>query len=188
MIWQVDLWLLLLVVLCAVGAIALRSLLSAVVAFSAYSFLMCLVWTEMGAVDVAFTEAVVGAGVSTIFFIAALFHTTAAPSVPSPNKPQHERHSFSFDVNSAMILAFAACLLTVLSTAEFPMWGSPDSQAATGVVAYYVENAVREIHVPNLVTAILGDYRGYDTMFELVVIFCAGICVTSILKQDKKNG
>jgi uncharacterized MnhB-related membrane protein len=42
----------------------------------AYSFLMCLIWTGMGAVDVAFTEATVGAGVSTVFFVAAIYFTT----------------------------------------------------------------------------------------------------------------
>jgi multicomponent Na+:H+ antiporter subunit B len=39
--------------------------------------------------------------------------------------------------------------------------------------------------VPNLVTAILGDYRGYDTMFETVVIYCAGLAVVSVLRRRK---
>jgi uncharacterized MnhB-related membrane protein len=51
-----------------------KDLLSAIILLSAFSFFMCLAWTEMGAVDVAFTEAAVGAGVSTAFFIAALYH------------------------------------------------------------------------------------------------------------------
>jgi uncharacterized MnhB-related membrane protein len=76
MIWQLDLILLILVVFCAVATITVKDLLSATIIFSAYSFLMCLLWAEMGAVDVAFTEATVGAGVSTIFFIAAIFRTT----------------------------------------------------------------------------------------------------------------
>ena len=63
------------VYVCAIAAITTRDLLSAVVILGAYSFLMCLIWTEMAAVDVAFTEAAVGAGVSTAFFIAALYHT-----------------------------------------------------------------------------------------------------------------
>jgi uncharacterized MnhB-related membrane protein len=53
-----------------------RDLLGAAVLFAAYSFLMCLLWSVMGAVDVSFTEASVGAGVSTVFFVAAVFHTT----------------------------------------------------------------------------------------------------------------
>jgi energy-converting hydrogenase B subunit D len=76
MIWQIDLIILTLLVICAVAAINVRDLLGAAVIFGVYSFLMCVLWAEMGAVDVAFTEATVGAGVSTILFIAAIFRTT----------------------------------------------------------------------------------------------------------------
>jgi len=76
MIWQFDLILLTLVVICAVAAINVKDLLSSAIILGAYSFLMCLVWTGMGAVDVAFTEAAVGAGVSTVFFVAAIYFTT----------------------------------------------------------------------------------------------------------------
>lgn len=76
MIWQLDIVLLTLVIICAAAAISLKDLFSATVLFSAFSFLMAMLWAEMGAVDVAFTEAAVGAGVSTAFFIAAVFQTT----------------------------------------------------------------------------------------------------------------
>ena len=70
MIWPYDFGLLLLVVITAILALNLRDLMGASVVFGTYSFLMCLLWTAMAAVDVAFTEAAVGAGVSTVFFIA----------------------------------------------------------------------------------------------------------------------
>ncbi|MBC2694496.1 MAG: DUF4040 domain-containing protein [Desulfobacteraceae bacterium] len=76
MIWQLDLILLLLVLITGIAALSVRDLLSSAIILGAYSFLMCLLWTEMGAVDVAFTEATVGAGVSTVFFVAAIYHTT----------------------------------------------------------------------------------------------------------------
>jgi len=76
MIWQLDLMILTLVVICAVATITIRDLLGASVVFGVYSFLMCLLWAEMGAVDVAFTEATVGAGISTILFIGAILRTT----------------------------------------------------------------------------------------------------------------
>ncbi len=76
MIWQADLLLLTLVVICGVTTIVLKDLLAATLVFSVYSFLMCLLWAEMGAVDVAFTEATVGAGVSTVFFIATILRTS----------------------------------------------------------------------------------------------------------------
>ncbi len=76
MIWQLDLAILTLVVVTAVGAIYIKDLLGTAILFGAYSFLMCLLWSIMGAVDVAFTEASVGAGVSTVFFVGAVFRTT----------------------------------------------------------------------------------------------------------------
>jgi uncharacterized MnhB-related membrane protein len=76
MIWQLDLMILTLVVICALVTINIKDLLGASVVFGIYSFLMCLLCAEMGAVDVAFTEATVGAGVSTIFFISAILRTT----------------------------------------------------------------------------------------------------------------
>ena len=76
MSWELDLAILTLVVFCAIGAITVKDLLGAAILFGSYSFMMCLLWSVMGAVDVAFTEASVGAGVSTVFFVAAVFHTT----------------------------------------------------------------------------------------------------------------
>ncbi len=76
MIWQLDLIILLMVVICGIAAISIRDLLGSALMFGAYSFMMCLLWSIMGAVDVSFTEASVGAGVSTVFFVAAVFRTT----------------------------------------------------------------------------------------------------------------
>lgn len=76
MTWSLDLILLPLVIVSAIGAITVKDLLGASILLSAYSFLLCLIWAIMGAVDVSFTEATVGAGVSTVFCVAAVFHTT----------------------------------------------------------------------------------------------------------------
>jgi energy-converting hydrogenase B subunit D len=75
MIVAFDLILLIFVVICAVAAISVKDLLSAVVILGAYSFFMCLLWAEMGAVDVAFTEASVSAGIGTVLFIVAVSKT-----------------------------------------------------------------------------------------------------------------
>jgi multicomponent Na+:H+ antiporter subunit B len=86
-------------------------------------------------------------------------------------------------------LAFVATLVTgailLYGTMDFPAWGDPQAPAATHLSNYYIENAVAETQVPNLVTAVLGDYRGYDTMFETVVIYCAGLAVVSVLRRKK---
>lgn len=76
MVWQIDVIILTLVIISGIAAITIRDLLGAAVLFGAYSFLMCLLWAIMGAVDVSFTEASVGAGVSTVLFVAAVFQTT----------------------------------------------------------------------------------------------------------------
>ena len=76
MIWHLEIFILIIVIVLAIGAISVRDLLSAAILFGAYSFMMCLLWAIMGAVDVAFTEASVGAGISTILFVAAVFRTS----------------------------------------------------------------------------------------------------------------
>ena len=76
MIWQIELIILVIVVICAIAAITVKDLLGAAILFGAYSFMMCLLLAIMGAVDVAFTEASVGAGASTVFFVAAVFRTS----------------------------------------------------------------------------------------------------------------
>jgi len=76
MIWQIEIVILIIVIILAVGALGVKDLLGAAILFGAYSFMMCLLWAIMGAVDVAFTEASVGAGVSTVMFVAAVFRTS----------------------------------------------------------------------------------------------------------------
>ena len=76
MIWYIELVITILLVICGIAAITVRDLLGAAILFGAYSFMMCLLWAIMGAVDVAFTEASVGAGVSTVLFVAAVFRTS----------------------------------------------------------------------------------------------------------------
>lgn len=76
MFWQIEFIIFTIVIILAVGAISVKDLLSAAILFGAYSFMMCLLWAIMGAVDVAFTEASVGAGISTVLFVAAVFRTS----------------------------------------------------------------------------------------------------------------
>ncbi len=76
MILEIKIAMLVLVIVCAVASITIKDLLGAAVVFGTYSFMMCLLWTAMAAVDVAFTEATIGAGISTVLMIAAVFRTT----------------------------------------------------------------------------------------------------------------
>ena len=74
MIWQLDFTVLLIVIVTAVACLAIKDLIGVAILFGVYSFMMCLLWAGMGAVDVAFTEATVGAGISTLFFLGTGLH------------------------------------------------------------------------------------------------------------------
>lgn len=84
----------------------------------------------------------------------------------------------------------ALALITVLvlggllfyATPDFPAWGDPESPASLHVSPYYIEHAMADTHAPNIVTSVLADYRGYDTMFETAVIFSAGIACLFLLR------
>ena len=75
MIWQIDFWLLLILIVTALTAISLRDLLATVMALSTYSFFVAVLFAQLGAVDVAFVEATLGAGISGVLFIVAIYFT-----------------------------------------------------------------------------------------------------------------
>ncbi|MBW2467500.1 MAG: DUF4040 domain-containing protein [Deltaproteobacteria bacterium] len=175
MIWQLDICILTLIVICAFATIMVKDLLSAAIIFGAYSFLMCLLWTEMGSVDVAFTEASVGAGVSTVLFFAAVYQTTRRVGSRKSGR------------KLSKLVALMATLLTglvlVIAEADFPGFADPFSPASLHVSPYYITQTLHDTNVPNIVTSVLADYRGYDTMFETAVIFTAGLAVIAILRS-----
>lgn len=84
-----------------------------------------------------------------------------------------------------VVLIFITGGLLVYASLDFPLWGDPNAPASIHVSPYYIENAVRETAASNIVTAVLADYRGYDTMFETVVIFTAGIVCIFLLRTRK---
>lgn len=80
MIWDYDVVILILLLLTAFVTLSLKNLISATISLGIFSFLLCLLWAEMGAVDVSFTEAAVGAGVSTVFLVTTIYNTTKRSS------------------------------------------------------------------------------------------------------------
>jgi len=88
---------------------------------------------------------------------------------------------------TGLILVIILGGMLVYGSLEFPPWGDPASPASSHVSPYYIEKAVEDTSVPNLVTAVLADYRGYDTMFETIVIFAAGIACIVLLRTFKKT-
>jgi multicomponent Na+:H+ antiporter subunit B len=172
---MMDIFLLSLLVLCALAAVSMRDLLSAGILLSAYSLLMAVVWTQMNAVDVAFTEASVGAGITTVLLIAALSRTARGEALkPSPG---HAKRVF-------VIVAITALTL-VYGTLDMPDYGDPNNPAYHHVAPRYMEKSEEESGVLNMVTAVLANYRGYDTLGETTVIFAAGTCVILLLRRTK---
>jgi multicomponent Na+:H+ antiporter subunit B len=156
--------LLALLVVLAVMSVVAADLLIAAIALGAYGFVMALVWAVFGAVDVAFTEAVVGAGATTVFLLAALLRTARHRS-PLPGRLRW------------IALAVAGLTgATILGVSRgLPPWGDPGSPAARHVSPDYIIRSLDDTSTPNVVTAVLADYRGYDTLIETAVIFTAGL-------------
>ncbi|MFQ5828461.1 MAG: DUF4040 domain-containing protein [Candidatus Methylomirabilia bacterium] len=166
----IDLFLVLLIIL-AVAAVRTKDLLGAVLIFSAYGLVLALIWAGMGAVDVAFTEAVVGAGASVVFAITTLLRTSRTE--------QGRAHRGRAVGGLAAVLFLGSLLL--LGTHEFPAWSDPTSPASLHVSPRYLSQGYEETGAPNIVTAVLADYRGYDTLIETVVIFTAGLACWLLL-------
>ncbi|MFH1982126.1 MAG: Na(+)/H(+) antiporter subunit B [Pseudomonadota bacterium] len=78
--------------------------------------------------------------------------------------------------------------LLIYGTMEFPDFADPQSPAALHVSPYYIEHSMEDAHVVNVVTTVLADYRGYDTMFETAVIFSAGIACILLLRVPRRTG
>lgn len=72
--------------------------------------------------------------------------------------------------------------LLLYASSDFPSWGDPLSPASLHLSPHYIKESVAETGVPNLVTSVLADYRGFDTMFETAVIFCAGLACLLLLR------
>lgn len=174
-----DVLLLLMLVVCAVAAVAFKDLLSATVILGAYSLVMALVWTSLNAVDVAFTEASVGAGITGILTIATLAKT---------RRVEDDGGGKGFNPRKLLLLLVAACTAGVLiyGTMDMPRFGDPSSPVNTHVAPRYIEHTYDESGVPNMVTAILANYRGYDTLGETTVIFTAGLIVIVLLRKNSR--
>jgi len=140
-----------------------------------YSFLGASWMLLLDAPDVAFTEAAVGAGISTILALATLALTTR-----QAKKPTH-----------SPVLPLIAVTLTgaalIYGTLDMPHFGDATSPANSYPIPSYVERTEQEVHVPNVVTAVLASYRGYDTLGETVVIFTAGIGVLILLRGRRSR-
>jgi multicomponent Na+:H+ antiporter subunit B len=159
-----------------IGVVRMRNLFGVVVLAGIYSFLMASLLVVLDAVDVAMTEAAVGAGLSTVVLLATL-HLTRSMEYPRPRK--------------AYLPLFVATVVgaaLVWGTYTLPPFGTRDKVIHKHVVPKYLNDTLKDTLVPNVVTSVLADYRGYDTLGETTVIFTAGIGVLLLLKGRRRRG
>lgn len=157
-----------------IGIVRTRDLISVVVLLGTYSFLMASVMIVLDAVDVALTEAAVGAGVSTVLMLGTLYLTKIEEA-----RPIH-------GVALPLFVAVATAAVLFWATAEMPPFGVPDVPVVTAG-PNYLDRSVPETGIPNVVTSVLASYRGFDTLGETVVIFTAGIGVLVLLKRSPRR-
>ncbi len=155
--------------LTAVAIVVLRDLFAVVMLFGIYSLLSASIFLVLDAVDVSFTEAAVGAGISTVLMLGTLA-LTARHEQPSSRRRW---------LPLLVVLVTGAALL--YATRDMPRWGDPDAPIQRHVAPRYIQDGERETGVPNIVTAVLASYRGYDTLGEVTVIFTAGVGVLVLL-------
>ncbi len=178
MITAVDAALLVFVLASALATVFLRDVLASVIAFAAYGLGLALVWVTLQAPDVALTEAAIGAGVTTVLFLLTLTKTV---------RPTVEGSRFK-GINwpaAGVVGVFAAALLWTVPS--IPAIGDPDAPAWANpeVTQFYLDNALAQTGVENVVTAVLAAYRGFDTLGEAVVVFAAGVAVLVILREER---
>ncbi len=181
-----DIVLLFFLVVCALAAVRMRDLLSATVVLGAYSLIMAVIWTVLNAVDVAFTEASVGAGITSVLLLATLSRTRRGEA--GFEDAPRRRVVTGFRPGNLVLLLVAVFTFATLvyGSTDLPDFGDPEAPIHTHVAPRYIESAYKETGVINLVTAVLASYRGYDTLGEATVIFTAGLAVIVLLRRTRE--
>ncbi|MEX2482553.1 MAG: DUF4040 domain-containing protein [Gammaproteobacteria bacterium] len=171
----IDIVLFAFLVVTALAVARSRDLFASAMLFGLFSLLSAGLFLIMDAADVAFTEAAVGAGISTVLLLATL------SLVGHAEKPTRHRAYLAL----AVVLTTAGAL--VWGTGDMPAFGADDNPAHVHVAPRYLQESGKEIGIPNVVTSVLASYRGFDTFGEVAVIFTAGIGVTLLLGGRRRG-
>ncbi len=153
----------------------MKDLLAVIMLLGIYSLISASFFVALDAVDVAFTEAAVGAGISTLLMLVAVTMTGRSEH-PSRHKP---------------LLALAIVVITggllLYGTLDMPYYGSAEAPIHQHVAPRYIHDSMQEVGVPNIVTSVLASYRAFDTFGEVVVIFTAGMGVLAMLLVGRRR-
>lgn len=182
MITLIDIVLLSLLMATAIALVRSKSLLATVMLSGIFSLFSASIFMTMDAVDVAFTEASVGAGITTVLLLGALA-LIRTEEKPSPKSVIHP-----------LVVVCITGVALVYGTLDMPPFGSEDAPIHKYLAPYYIQHSGGhhgEVGPPNIVTSVLASYRGFDTMGETVVIFTAAVSVMALLgtgfRLRKKN-
>ena len=173
----IDVMLLLFLMVMAFTILHLSGMLAMAMMFGLYSLLMAGLFMVMDAPDVAFTEAAVGSGVSTVLMLVTL----------SLTKTRYERHTQKIQLRPLLVVLITGAAL-IYGINDIANIGDTNAPAQQHVADRYISKGQEETGVPNLVTAVLASYRGFDTLGEVVVIFTAGIGIMLLLGGSRKTG
>jgi len=167
--YLIDIVLLGLLMITGFAIVRMKSLLAVAMLTSIYSLLSAALFVVLDAVDVALTEAAIGAGISTILILATVALTSDEEKAP--------RHTPLLPL--IVVIATGAAL--IYGTLDMPHYGDPTAPVHSYAAQSYLHDTPADIGVPNVVTSVLASYRGYDTLGEVTVIFTAGIGVLALL-------
>ncbi|MEQ8334168.1 DUF4040 domain-containing protein [Nisaea sp.] len=171
----VDISLMTLLGITAIGIVRSRHLFATAMLSGIYSLISAALFVTLDAVDVAFTEAAVGAGISTVLMLGAMTLTRRT-----------EKHAIKLSVGPFLVtVAIGAAL--IYGTVDMPPFGSTEAAGFNHIVPEYIEGSRNDIQVPNIVTSILASYRGFDTLGEVAVIFAAGIGVMFLIGRRRRD-
>ena len=158
----------------ALAITRVKSIFAAIMLSGTFSMLSALLFITMDAVDVALTEAAVGAGVTSVLMLSTM----------ALIKKDEKQKKFSI-IPLIVVLVTGAGL--IYGTVDMPNFGDPFAPVHTNEGVNYIERTPFDIHVPNVVTAVLGSYRGYDTLGEAIVIFTAGLGVIILIGGQMRH-
>ena len=175
MITVVNFALLTMLCMSAVAIMVVRHLFAVAAISGAFSLLSAGLLVALDAVDVAFTEAAVGAGISTVLVLGTLALTSRSEKVAPRFSPV------------AMVVVIVTGATLIYATSDMPAFGDPKAPALQHVAPTYIDGSENDIGIPNIVTSVLASYRGYDTLGEVAVIFTAGIGVMFLLGLRRED-
>ncbi|MCG7985265.1 MAG: DUF4040 domain-containing protein [Candidatus Thiodiazotropha lotti] len=171
----VDIILLTFLATTSIAIMRINNLFAIVMLFGIFSLLSAGLFVVMDAPDVAFTEAAVGAGISTVLMLATL------ALVKRKKEPYYDEAPQAHPAWLPLIVVIVTGSALIYGTWDIPSFGSPDAPSQTHVARFYLENSMLDTGVPNTVTAVLASYRGFDTLGEVTVIFTAAVAVLLLI-------